>query len=988
MFMKEIKVAVFIVFIVLQALLISCSPSKISTVTSNGTGTTGTVIGVGTASALALSANPTSISPSGSSVISAHVVDSLGNNVPDGTIVNFAFAPGDQVKASLSGGQAQTVNGLATVTVTATTFSNTIVTINASSGNASASVAITITVGVASGSAAVTATPPTIIADNTTTITATVKDVNGNLITNALVNFSVNNNNLASLSLSSATTNASGVATTVLSGNAAGNVTVTASVPSLGGTSGQADVTISPVALVPTLSVTSNASSILTNGTTTITALLSGFAPVNGLSVNFSVSNPAAAYLQSDPTTTGTSLTVVTDASGLATITFHANNIATPMVVTASFATQNLTGTTTITISSPPPDNVILVANPASITVYGTTTVLATVKGAGQPVPDGTHVNFIISDSTFGSLSNTSGSTVGGIATTTFSAVGKAGSVTLSATAGSVSAPTTVSISPAATGSIQFVSAVPQVIGLVGSGQPATSTVTFAAKDVNGNPVSDGTPVNFTMNGPGGGSYIGSVFPLQIASASTVSGSAAVILHSGTTAGPVTIIATTAVPGGGTISTSASELSIGGGVASATHFNLATSRFNLPGLVISNKQANITAYIADRFGNYNLLAGTSVSFYTEAGAIDRIGITDSTGQTFAIDPATGTISANPVVFRTQAPDPAIVRIWGPTDPIDEITSVLPVPPFLPTIDYLNNTYNLRIPVGNDIHPRNGWVTVLATVQGEESFLDENADGLFTRSYSTTACPNGYTCECDNGAPNSYAGCITSQLNGPGLLICSNASTCAAAGGSIPVTSKRSEGFLDIGEPFIDVNDDGCHNDGVNDNCGGTITPNTDPFELYIDANNNGVYDPPNGKWDGPSCQTAGCQTTKMIWTTEKLAFTGNAQYCAFGPVPFNLSIPYGDSVSLQFMVGDRFTNNLDPGSTVSVATSGGSLGGQISYTVPDGIPFGPAEIFFTISAPACPAPCTTAPAVFTLTGTGTSPDVVGCTVIINGVFHP
>jgi hypothetical protein len=969
--MKHIKIAVLVGLIAMQGLLIGCSPSKIN---SSPTSSGGIVIGAGSASALALTANPTTISPSGSSIITAHVVDTLGNDVPDGTAVAFAFAPGDQVKASLSSGFAQTVSGLAMVTVTATTFSNTVVTINAASGSASASIAITITVGAASGTVAVTATPPTITAGNTTNITATVKDSNGNLIINALVNFSLNNNNLASLSQSSATTNASGVATTVLSGNAAGSVTVTATVPSLGGTSGQANVTISPVALVPTLSVTSNASSILTGGTTTITALLSGFNPVSSLNVNFTVSNPAAAYLQSAPTVTGSSLVVATDASGVATIAFNANNIATPVTITASYATLNLTGTTTITISAPPPDNVNLVAKQASITVYGTTPLSATVKGNGQPVPDGTLVNFIISDGTYGSISNALGSTVGGVATTTFSAVGKSGSVTISATAGTVSATTTVNIQPATTGSIQFVSAVPQVVGLVGSGQPATSTVTFAAKDVNGNPVSDGISVNFTMNGPGGGSYIGSTIGSQVATASTISGEASVILHGGSTAGPVTIIASIDVSPAGvtpvvTISTSADQISIGGGVPSAAHFNLATSQFNLPGLVVSDATANTSAYIADRFGNYNVLNGTSISFYTEAGAIDRQGITDATGMT----------SVN---FRTQAPDPALVRIWGPTDPRDETA----------LIDYLNSIYGLGIPVGNAIHPRNGWVTVLATVQGEESFLDENADGLFTRSYSNTACPGGYTCECDNGVPNTYAGCITSQPNGPS--VCSSASTCATAGGSIPASSMRSEGFLDLGEPFIDVNDDGCRNDGATKNCGGNISPSTDPFELFIDANLNGKYDPPNGIWDGPSCQTAGCQTTKMIWTSEKLVFTGNAKYCAFGPVPLG-NVPYGSSRSYSFMVGDMFTNNLVPGTVVAASTNAGTLSGQTSYPVPDGVPFGPTEIFFILTAPTAPAcsgtPCVVPTTSFTITGTASNTavlgsTVVGCTITTSGIF--
>ena len=135
-------------------LVVSCSPSKIESSNAGAVVTTAS-----SASALALTANPASIAPSGSSIITAHVVDTLGNNVADGTIVTFSFAPGDQVKASLSNGQAQTVNGLATVTVTATTFSSAVANVNAVSGSASASIVITINAGVASGSGIVTVAP-------------------------------------------------------------------------------------------------------------------------------------------------------------------------------------------------------------------------------------------------------------------------------------------------------------------------------------------------------------------------------------------------------------------------------------------------------------------------------------------------------------------------------------------------------------------------------------------------------------------------------------------------------------------------------------------------------------------------------------------------------------------------------------------------------------------------------------------------------------
>ncbi len=98
-----------------------------------------------------------------------------------------------------------------------------------------------------------------------------------------------------------------------------------------------------------------------------------------------------------------------------------------------------------------------------------------------------------------------------------------------------------------------------------------------------------------------------------------------------------------------------------------------------------------------------------------------------------------------------------------------------------------------------------------------------------------------------------------------------------------------ESFTDLGEPFIDKNDDGCRNSGTQKNCNGVISASTEPFEEYIDSNGNGQYDGPNGVWDGPNCPGANCQTSKMIWTDITLQFTDTAScflFFFFCPVRF------------------------------------------------------------------------------------------------------
>ena len=557
------------------------------------------------------------------------------------------------------------------------------------------------------------------------------------------------------------------------------------------------------------------------------------------------------------------------------------------------------------------PAAVAVTATPNLLTFNGTASVQATVTDSGGAnVSDGTIVIFIVNNTALG-LITPQATTFNGIATATFTAGTNAGTVTVTATSGAVNNTATITINAPTTGSIEFVSATPSVIGIRGSGQTETSLITFAVKDVNGNPVVDGIAVSFTMSGPGGGrlpasggEYIGLLDTTPTTGgASTVGGDATVTLNSGTVAGPVTIIASVTL-GAQTLSSASTPISIGGGVPSATHFNIATSRFNLDGFDSSNVQATLSAFIADRFGNFNVLTGTSVSFYTEAGAVDASNITNNTGITS-------------VLFRTQAPMPASVAIWGPADPLDEVA----------LLTYLNGTYGLGLSTTEPtVHPRHGWVAVLAAVQGEEHFNDANGNGLY----------------------------------------------------------DAGETFTDLGEPFYDKNDDGCRNNGATKNCSGVVSASPDPFEEFIDANGNNIYDPPNGVWDGPGCPGAGCQTSKMIWTEITLAFTGNAAFCSFDTAAPGFNIANGSSQSFSFMVGDFNTNRLVPGTTITVAASKGNLTGTTNYTVPDGVPFGPVEIGLTLSD----SDSTTALAESsTITVTVNSSEVVGCATSVSGTVN-
>ncbi|MCL0083833.1 hypothetical protein M1N77_04835 [Thermodesulfovibrionales bacterium] len=367
-----------------------------------------------------------------------------------------------------------------------------------------------------------------------------------------------------------------------------------------------------------------------------------------------------------------------------------------------------------VTVAVEPFVSVTLEATPSEITVLGTSSIEAHVfDGEGHPVPDGTSVSFS-QHPELGEIIP-SATTYRGVATATFRASNIPGIVAITGTVGDASNTVGILISPAATGSIKFVSATPDVIAIRGSGGNETSLISFLVRDINGNPVVDGTLIDFVMHGPSGGrvpadggEFIGERDDTPTkASVSTLNGVASIHLNSGSVAGTVLIIATVDVAGI-PLSSASTPISVGGGVPSEKRLTVAADRFNLPGLDWVGREATISVYLADRFGNYNVLEGTSVSFYAESGAIDRSAVTDATGRTS-------------VTFRTQLPDPV---------------GVYPEDWEIEWQDHLLDEYGIF----TTAHPRDGWATIMVSVRGEEAFDDADADGIFDEGESFTDTP--------------------------------------------------------------------------------------------------------------------------------------------------------------------------------------------------------------------------------------------------------
>lgn len=414
--------------------------------------------------------------------------------------------------------------------------------------------------------------------------------------------------------------------------------------------------------------------------------------------VTFTLDNPALGSIVSPST--------ISD--GVGSHIYNARGTQGTVVITATV--DGKSDTQTIQISNQvAAAEIIMAANPASVSTGGTAVVSATVLDeSGQPMPDGTLVNFEVDDPTLGSVVASS-TTASGVAQATFSANAASGIATITATAGSAVQSLNLDVvgSSVATGSIEFFSATPQVIVIQGAGGDETSEVKFLVKDANGNPIASSETVRLELSGPNGGEYLGSTAGVTALDVGTVNGFASVILHSGAIPGTVTI---TASVDGTNLSTSSGVISIGGGVPSAGHFSLSTSRFNLEGFRVDGITADITARIADRYGNYNVLEGTSVSYYSECGAIDRAVALSNQGE--------GT-----VVFRTQTPAPQDVTV----DPLETCgTRCQEENAFIADFE---GTFGVTITGGaSQPNPRDGLCTLIAVVEGEEEFTDNDASG--------------------------------------------------------------------------------------------------------------------------------------------------------------------------------------------------------------------------------------------------------------------
>jgi protocatechuate 3,4-dioxygenase beta subunit len=166
--------------------------------------------------------------------------------------------------------------------------------------------------------------------------------------------------------------------------------------------------------------------------------------------------------------------------------------------------------------------------------------------------------------------------------------------------------------------SIVFLGADPQDIRVKESGGVENAILKFEVRDSSGIAIDvseDTTVFVEIVAGPDGGE---SIYPnvLRTNSKGIVTSS----LTSGTIAGAVQVEAYLFTEDGKKIKSNPATLVIHAGHPDAGHFSIAAEQLNIPGLVTSGIEDVITAYVADKYGNW-VADGTPVYFTANGGGI-------------------------------------------------------------------------------------------------------------------------------------------------------------------------------------------------------------------------------------------------------------------------------------------------------------------------------------------------------------------------------
>ncbi|MGA1863728.1 MAG: hypothetical protein ACMUHX_01570, partial [bacterium] len=543
--------------------------------------------------------------------ITAEVKDTIGVNIPDGTIVTFTTTAGD-IDPNTVGIQnmvtALTSGGIARIRLISSTKTGS-ATITGEAGGFNGNTTVKFIPG-PPFTINIKATPADLVADglSESIISVIVFDAHGNPVTDGtILTFNTIDGDLSALLETTSLGEASITYTTPGYVPGSGNDIVTVETTN--------EITASTIikltgAQVAGITLSAEPESLPADGSSkaTITAavtIIGGGKAPDDTPVNFTIVSGGGIF-QITGTNTVTSYT----AGGEAT----ARLISDPNVGTATIQASSGGIIEEIQITYTP-GSVSLAITPNSLLGTGEeeATVVATLTDAsGGPPADGQTVVFTLNDGTLGHFDPNSifidpvngkayGFSSGGEVRATFIASDKDGTIVITATwdAGSMditgSASAKILPSPA---DIRIASGFPNPmsISIKGTGGISTSRITFDVTDSHSDPVPDGYRIDFTIqSGPNGGEIIGPP------SAMTENGQVTTLLRSGTKAGPVSIKAYYYY--NSEVTTTTSSIAISAGPPVGEEFGISAQYINVSGLWLDGIDDLISIRAGDISGN-------------------------------------------------------------------------------------------------------------------------------------------------------------------------------------------------------------------------------------------------------------------------------------------------------------------------------------------------------------------------------------------------